>query len=155
VLRWITAVALVASGVKFAAAPRADQPLVDAAEYAWPSLRTLYFSRTEQATFADAGAYAERYRLAADTLNDEERKSRSAGTLDDFGVARLSSFLKSYSEMRRGEQFVMDEVRGRARERVRWVVAAGLFALALIAKPLPWRRLKRSIVSYRAGRART
>ena len=101
----------------------------------------LYFSRTEQATFADAGAYAERYRVAADALNDEERRSRSTGSLDDFGVARLSSFLKSYSEMRRGEQFVMDEVRARARTRVRWLVSAGLLALALIAAPLPWRRL--------------
>ena len=61
--------------------------------------------------------------------------------LDDFGVARISSFLKSYGEMRRGEQFVMDEVRARARERVRWVVSAGLLALALIAAPLSWRRL--------------
>ena len=44
-------------------------------------------------------------------------------------------------EMRRGEEFVMDEVRARARERVRWLVAAGLLALALIVAPLPWRRL--------------
>ncbi len=142
VLRWTAAAVLAASAASFAAAPRADQPLVDAAEHVWPSLRKLYFSRSEQAAFADAGAYAERYRLAADALNDEERRSRGAGTLDDFGVARLSSFLKSYSEMRRGEQFDMDEVRVRARERVRWVVAAGFFALALIAAPLPWRRLR-------------
>ena len=110
----------------------------------FPSLRTLYFNRAEQATFADAGAYAERYRVAADALNDEERKSRSDGSLDDFGVARLSSFLKSYSEMRRGEQFVMDEVRVRARTRVRWIVSAGLFALALIAVPL----LVNSLIKY-------
>jgi zinc/manganese transport system permease protein len=141
VLRWTAGAVLATSAVNFAVAPRADQPLVDAAEYAFPSLRALYFSRAEQATFADAGAYAERYRIAADALNDEERTSRSAGTLDDFGVARLSSFLKSYGEMRRGEQFVMDEVRARARERVRWIVSAGLLALALIAAPLPWRRL--------------
>ena len=142
VLRWSAAAILAASAVNFAAAPRADQPLIDAAEHMFPSLRALYFSRTEQATFADAGAYAERYRVAADALNDEERRSRSQGSLDDFGVARLSSFLKSYSEMRRGEQFVMDEVRARARTRVRWLVGAGLLALALIAAPLPWRRLR-------------
>lgn len=141
VLRWTAAAILAASAVDFAAAPRADQPLIDAAEHLLPSLRALYFSRTEQATFADAGAYAERYRVAADALNDEERKSRSQGTLDDFGVARLSSFLKSYSEMRRGEQFVMDEVRARARTRIRWPIGAGLLALALVAAPLPWNRL--------------
>ncbi|MBV9970327.1 MAG: metal ABC transporter permease [Xanthobacteraceae bacterium] len=147
VLRWSVFAILAASAVSFAAAPRADQPLVDAAEHLFPSLRNLYFSRSEQATFTDAGAYAERYRLAADALNEDERNSRSRGSLDDFGVARLSSFLKSYGEMRRGEEFVMGEVRARARERVRWLVGAGLLALALIAAPLPrarlWSRPKR------------
>jgi zinc/manganese transport system permease protein len=80
-LRWGAAAVLAASAVKFAAAPRADQPLIDAAEYMYPSLRTLYFSHAEQATFADAGDYAERYRVAADALNDEERRSRSQGRL--------------------------------------------------------------------------
>jgi zinc/manganese transport system permease protein len=43
--------------------------------------------------------------------------------------------------MRKCEQFVMDEVRARARERVRWGVSAGLLALALLLAPVPWRRL--------------
>jgi hypothetical protein len=33
--------------------------------------------------------------------------------------------------MRKGEQFVLGEVRARARERVRWSVSLGLLALAL------------------------
>ena len=53
--------------------------------------------------------------------------------------ARISSFVKSYGEMRKGEQFVMDEVRARARERVRWGASLGLLLLALVFAPLPWR----------------
>jgi zinc/manganese transport system permease protein len=140
--RWVAAAILAGSALQFAIAPRADQPLADIAEHAFPPLRSLYFTRAEEATFADAGEHAERYRIEAEALNDRERRSRTEGAaLDDFSVARMSSFLKSYAEMRKGEQFVMDEVRARARERVRWVVSAGLLALALLLAPLPWRHL--------------
>jgi hypothetical protein len=43
--------------------------------------------------------------------------------------------------MRKGEQFVMGEVRVRARERIRWVGSLGLLAFALVLAPVPWRRL--------------
>ena len=142
-VRWCVAAILTASALQLAAAPRADQPLIDFAEYLVPSLRTLYFSRAEQATFADAGAYAERYRAEAEELNDREKRNRTEGeVLDDYGVARISSFLKSYGEMRKGEQFVMGEVRARARERVRWIAGLGLFVLALLFAPIPWQRLR-------------
>jgi zinc/manganese transport system permease protein len=92
--------------------------------------------------FADAGAYAERYRREAEQLNEREQRSRTEGeAFDDFSVARISSFLKSYGEMRKGEQFVMDEVRARARERVRWSASFGLLLFALLLAPVPWRRL--------------
>ena len=140
--RWTLAAILAASALQIAAAPRADQPLFDLAEYAVPSLRALYFTRAEQATYADATAYAERYRTEAEQLNDMERRRRTEGqALDDFGVARISSFLKSYGEMRKGEQFVMDEVRARARERIRWSASLGLLAFALLLAPVPWRHL--------------
>src|SRR5256714_8530269 len=41
---------IAASAVQLAAAPREDQPLLDALEYAVPSLRSLYFSKVETAT---------------------------------------------------------------------------------------------------------
>ena len=111
-------------------------------EVAAPSLRGLYFTRSEQTTFVEAGEYAERYRTEAEGLNSLEKRNRTEGVaFDDFSVARISSFLKSYGEMRKGEQFVMDEVRTRARERVRWSVSLGLLALALAFAPVPWRRL--------------
>jgi zinc/manganese transport system permease protein len=140
--RWSAAAIFGASAFWLAGAPRADQPLIDLAEHAVPGLRTLYFTRSEQATFADASAYAERYRAEAEQLNDRERRNRTEGeAFDDYGVARISSFLKSYGEMRKGEQFVMDEVRARARERVRWSLSLMLLALALMLAPIPWRSL--------------
>ena len=142
-VRWCIAAMLAGSALQFALAPHADQPLIDFAEYLIPSLRRLYFSPMEQATFADASAYAERYRTEAEQLNDRERRNRTEGeTLDDYGVARISSFLKSYGEMRKGEQFVIDEVRSRARERVRWIAGAGLLVLAFLIAPIPWRRVR-------------
>ena len=141
-VRWILVAILMGSALQLAAAPRADQPLIDLAEYAVPQLRSLYFTSSEQAAFADAGAYAERYRREAEELNERERRNRTEGeTLDDFSVARISSFLKSYGEMRKGEQFVMGEVRARARERVRWIAAGALLLLALLFAPIRWRRI--------------
>lgn len=141
--RWGATAILAGSALQLAAAPRADQPLIDAAEYAFPPLRALYFTKVEQATFADASEYAERHRIEAERLIDLERRNRSEGEgLDDFSVQRISSFLKSYGEMRNGEKFVMSEVRARARERVRWGTGFGLLALALLLAPVPWRRLR-------------
>lgn len=140
--RWIGAVILAGSALQLAAAPRADQPIIDMVEYAIPSLRTLYFTRAEATTFADASEHAERYRREAEQLNEVERRNRTQGqALDEFSIARISSFLKSYGEMRKGEQFVMGEVRVRARERVRWGASLGLLAFALLIAPVSWRRL--------------
>jgi zinc/manganese transport system permease protein len=140
--RWSTAAILAVSALQLAVAPRADQPLIDMVEYAAPWLRTLYFTRAEEATFADAIEYAERHRIAAERLNDLERRRRSEGeALDDASVGRISSFLKSYGEMRKGEQFVMGEVRARARERVRWGMSLALLAFAILVVPVSWGRL--------------
>ncbi len=140
--RWSVAAILAGSAIQLAALPRADQPLLDIIEVAVPSLRSLYFTRAEQATFVEASEYAERYRREAEQLNEVERRRRTQGeVLDDFSVGRISSFLKSYGEMRKGEQFVMGEVRARARERIRWGVGLGLLVLALLVAPVSWRRL--------------
>src|SRR4051794_26103359 len=48
--RWAIVAVLAGSALQLAAAPRADQPLIDLAEYVVPSLRALYFSTTEQLT---------------------------------------------------------------------------------------------------------
>jgi len=143
--RWAAAALLAGSAAQLAAAPRAPQPLLDLIEYAAPSVRGLYFTAAEEATFIDARNFAQRYLSEADELNDREKRNRTEiATFDDFTLARISSFLKSYAEMRKGELFVMAEVRGRARERARWILALGFFALAFLLAPLPWRHLRRA-----------
>jgi len=142
VVRWVVAAVILGSAILLAVAPRADQPLLDTLELAAPSLRNLYFTRAEAAAYQDGSETAERHRQAAEQLIEQEKRSRTQGeALDQMAVQRMSSFLKSYAEMRKGEQFVMGEVRARARERVRWVVSPGLLVLALLLAPLPWRRL--------------
>jgi len=140
-LRWIVAAAIAGSAIQLAVAPRGDQPLIDALEKAIPSLRNLYFTSAEDAAYRDAVETAERHRLSAEQLIEQEKRSRTQGAaLDEMTVQRMSSFLKSYAEMRKGEQFVMGEVRARARERVRWVASPALLVIALLLAPLPWRR---------------
>jgi zinc/manganese transport system permease protein len=141
-LRWIVAAVIAGSAIQLAVAPRADQPLLDVLEQTIPSLRNLYFTSGEAAAYHDAVETAERHRLAAEQLIAQEKRSRTQGdALDETTVQRISSFLKSYAEMRKGEQFVMGEVRARARQRIGWVASAGLLAIALLIAPLPWRRL--------------
>jgi len=140
--RWGAAAILAGSGLQLAVAPRADQPVLDGAEHVFPSLRMIYLTRAEQAVLTDASERAEHYRTEAERVNDLEKRSRSEGeALDDFTVARISSFLRSYGEMRSGELFVTTEVRGRARGRVRWAGSFALLALALLVAPAPWRWL--------------
>jgi zinc/manganese transport system permease protein len=144
--RWSVAAILIGSAVQLMAAPRGDQPLLDVAEYAFPPLRTLYFTKAEAATFADASEQADRYGIETEKLNELERRSRSEGAaLDDFAVQRISSFLKSYGEMRNGEKFVMTEVRGRARERLRWLLGAAMLIAGAAVAP----GVAASLFSYR------
>jgi len=149
-LRWCAAIALAGSALWLVAAPRADQPLLDVAEYVLPALRSGYLSRVEFATYEDARRYAERHRVEAERLNAMETRSRSQGdALDELTVQRISSFLESYGEMRRGEEFVMREVTSRARERVRWMWGVGLFVLALLLMPGAFGLLRQSTAKLR------
>jgi len=141
--RWGLAAVIAGSAIQLAVAPRADQPLLDTLEFAAPSLRSLYLTQAEAAAYQDASEYGERHRLAAEQLIELERRRRTQGeALDEPAVQRISSFLKSYAEMRKGEQFVMGEVRARARERIRWSLSLVLLAVALLLAPLPWRRFR-------------
>ncbi len=116
---------------------------MDVAERVVPGLRSLYLTSHEAETYSDAKEHAERYRLEAEALNAREKISRTEGRpLDDFAVARMSSFLKSYGEMRKGEEFVMNEVRLRARSRVRWIVSAAMLVIAFLVAPVRWSTLR-------------
>lgn len=122
--------------------PRADQPLLDALEAGVPAVRDLYFEPGERRIHEEAVQYAERYRSAAERLNQQEARGRWEGEgLSDYDVRRMSSYVQSYNEMRKGEEFVQREVRNRARERNRGWLASGLMLLAVAL--YPWRRPRR------------
>ena len=125
--RYAVAAVLTLSGAWLMIAPRADQPLLDIAEYVFPGIRVIYMGDAALAAYNDAAQQAQRYRGEVDKLNEREARSRWQGqALDDIEVRRISSFLTSYGEMLKGEQFVMREVRVRARERARWVLGGAL-----------------------------
>jgi zinc/manganese transport system permease protein len=67
--------------------------------------------------------------------------------LSDDEIRRIASYQQSFSEMTRGEQFVRDVLRGKARARERWSVGVpaatiALVGLALLARPW-WRNRRR------------
>ena len=140
--RWILASLLAASGLWIAISPRADQPLLDAMERAFPAIRAAYMDEKDQATAAEAALYAARYRAEAAKLRAREEERRWKGEpLDEVEVRRIGSFLKSYNEMTRGEEFVVRETRSRAREKNRWWIAGVMVLLALsLVVSLPSRR---------------
>jgi zinc/manganese transport system permease protein len=136
VARWCVSLALFGSATWLMVAPRADQPLLDAAELMLPALRGVYMNSSENGLYRDAAAYDERYLRDAERLNEREARGRfDAAPLDDYELARISSFIKSYNEMRRGEEFVMREVRSRARARARWIAGMPTIVLALLLVP--------------------
>lgn len=130
------------SGCWLAVSPRADQPLLDTLENFWPSLRESYFTRQEQEIFLDAQRYVARYSAEMERLAGIEAASRwQTGALDDEALRKLSSFQQSYTEMIKGERFVMREVRSRARERLRWPLGIGVAAVVLAV--WAWRQKRR------------
>lgn len=133
------AIAVLASSAWLILAPSADQPLLAAIETAFGLGPEPFLSEDERATYADASAAAERLKREIDALNARERTARWQGAgLSDEDVRRFGSYQRSFNEMARGELFVMDVLKGRARARQRWYIGVPLAAAsaALLASPL-------------------
>lgn len=154
--RWMIAALCAASGIWIAIAPHAEQPVLDTLERAFPAIRAAYMDDKSRAIRADAAAYAQRYRDEMDKLRALETSRRWQGeALDEAEVRRIASFQKSYNEMIKGEEFVMAEVRKRARAGKRWWIAAAflLFAISVVVS-LPRRSPPMRAAAPRpAGRA--
>jgi zinc/manganese transport system permease protein len=118
----ISVVGLLAGGW-LAFNPRADQPLLDAAE-SCPAANPQLLSQPRRTRGLRLGGRG-RARVQGESarMNDVERARRwQGGDLPDDEVRRLSSYVKSFQEMRKGEQFVQREIRNKARERQRWAI---------------------------------
>ena len=142
-IRNIATILLVTSAVWLLAKPRADQPLLDALESAWPTVRQAYFSQQEMEIYADAETYVRRYTSEVSRLSELEARSRwETAAFDDEKIKKISSFQQSYNEMIKGERFVMQETRARARERLRWPIVGALLVGLLSLLVFPSRRKK-------------
>ena len=86
-----------------------------------------------------------RGREAAQLRATEAERRWKGEPLDEHQLRRTASFLKSYNEMIRGEEFVVREVRSRAREAWRFAIAAAFLLAALAITPWPWARWRHAL----------
>ena len=125
--------------------PRADHPVLDLMEASLPAVRMAFLSRAEIELMNDASRDAEHYRQEAQKLNGMERDSRWHGAeLSDYELQRLSSYTKSFQEMRNGELFVQKEMRNKARERQSWALGIPVLAVSLAVLGIVWPLRRRS-----------
>jgi zinc/manganese transport system permease protein len=137
---FITCIVLGLSGLWVVVAPAGDHPLLAAIELGIRPER--FMTARERADYLEAASTERRHEGESDRLTGLERQSRWQG--DPLGaddVRRIGSMQQTLTEMRRGERFVMDYLRTRARERERWYVGVPLavFGFAGIAL-MVWRR---------------
>jgi zinc/manganese transport system permease protein len=129
------------SGAWVVIVPAGDHPVLAVIETATGIGPDRFMTPRERAEYFEADAIARRHREEIDRLYDRERRSRWQGdelTAEEIG--RIASIQQTLTEMSRGELFVIDYLRTRARERERWYVGLPLAALGLIgAMALAWR----------------
>jgi zinc/manganese transport system permease protein len=140
----VACIALGASGLWVVIAPAGDHPLLAAIELGIGPER--FMTPRERADYLEAASSERRHEGESDRLTGLERQSRWQGEpLGADDVRRIGSMQQTLTEMRRGERFVMDYLRTRARERERWYVGVPLAALGCLGIALlVWRR-RRSV----------
>jgi zinc/manganese transport system permease protein len=146
-VRAVLALALalaLASGLWLMINPAAEQPLAAVFESVTGLGPERFLSASERDIYESAGRDRVRFQGEVDQLNARERAARSQGTpLSDEEIRRIASYQQSFNEMTRGERFVQDVLRAKARTRERWVVGLpatviSLVGLGLLLRPL-WR----------------
>jgi zinc/manganese transport system permease protein len=129
------------SGAWVVIVPAGDHPVLAVIETATGIGADRFMTPRERAEYFEADAIARRHKEEIDRLYDRERRSRWQGdelTAEEIG--RIASIQQTLTEMSRGERFVTDYLRTRARERERWYVGLPLAVLGLIgAVALAWR----------------
>ena len=124
---------LLASSVWLMITPTSDQPLLVLVEGATRIGPTRFLEPTERDAYENAATDAVRFQAEVDRLDAMEKAARYQGTpMADDEIRRIASYQKSFNEMTRGERFVQDVLRGKARTRARWIIGApgALIALA-------------------------
>jgi zinc/manganese transport system permease protein len=124
--------------------PAGDQPLLAVFEGAMSIGPVQFLGARERGVFENAARDMVRFQGEAERLNVKEKAARHEGApLSDEEIRRIASYQQSFNEMTRGEQFVQDVLRGKARAHERWIVGIpaavmALIGLGLLARPA-WR----------------
>jgi zinc/manganese transport system permease protein len=124
--------------------PAADQPLAAVFERATGLGPARFLGANERGIYESAGRDTLRFQAEGTRLDALEKAARFQGEpLADEEIRRIASYQQSFNEMTRGEQFVQDVLRRKARARERWIVGLPmaticLLGLGLIVRPF-WR----------------
>jgi zinc/manganese transport system permease protein len=130
------------SGLWVIIAPAGDNPIVAGIEIVTGMGPERFMTPRERADYFDAVMVERRHRAEVDRLYDLERRSRSQGDeLTGDELRRIGSTQQTLTEMGRGERFVMDYLRTRARERERWYVGLPLALIGIAGLAgIAWRK---------------
>jgi zinc/manganese transport system permease protein len=136
-----TLVLVLASSVWLLVNPAADQPLLAVFESATGLGPAHFLSESDRDTYEAAKRDMVRFQAEVDRINGMEKAARYQGTpLADEEIRRIASYQQSFNEMTRGERFVQDVLRGKARSRERWVIGLPAAIVALLGLGLLLRR---------------
>jgi zinc/manganese transport system permease protein len=140
----IALVSVLASSLWLIFNPAADQPLLALIERTAGLGPASFLDSGDRATYQQAIRDAARFQQEVAALNAKERAARVGAPLSDEEVRRVASYQQSFNEMARGERFVEDVLRAKARRRERWIVGLPAAGLALAGLGLlmmhRWRR---------------
>lgn len=130
-------VSILASSVWMMMNPAADQPLAALFERATGLGPAGFLNAGDAEIFESATRDMVRFQDEVDRLNAREKSSRFQGEpLSDEEIRRVASYQQSFNEMARGERFVQDVLRAKARARERWMVGAPAALIAVLG--LAW-----------------
>src|ERR1700681_168762 len=135
--RALLAIALVlifASGVWLMVKPAADQPLAALFEGATGMGPEHFLNAGDRDIYESATRDMTRFQGEVDQLNAREKAARfESEPLSDEEIRRIASYQQSFNEMARGERFVQEVLRGKARARERWLVGLPAAIIAILA----------------------
>ena len=124
--------------------PAADQPLVAMVEVATGFGPEHFLSAGDRDIYESAGRDSVRFQAEVDRLNAREKSARYEGVpLPDDEIRCIASYQQSFNEMARGERFVQDVLRGKARARERWAVGLPAALIAIAGLGMLARRIRR------------
>ena len=125
---------VLASSLWLIIAPEADQPLVAVFERTTGLGPVNFLDPRDREIYESAARDRLRFQDEVDRLNAREKTARYQGApLPDDEIRRIASYQQSFNEMTRGEQFVQDVLRTKARSRERWMVGLPAAIVAIVA----------------------